>query len=183
MSIKHIMPEIKNYFKDQSLIVAELGILHGEGIPVFFDNLNINRYYGVDAFINYEENKDGSYQLMKNHGNTIYTNIKEKYKTTDKINIIKGFTSTVVNDFEDNFFDLVFIDAGHEYEQVSSDIKLWHNKVKENGILSGDDYFYPPVKRAVHEFIEKHDYKLYTSINKNPDKNYNYPWSWYIFKH
>jgi hypothetical protein len=181
MSISHIINEIKTHFNGKQIIVAELGILYGESIPLLLNNLNIHEYNGIDAFINYESNKDGSYELMKNHGNDIYNTIKNRYLHDKRVNIVKGFTNEVVHQFNDNYFDLVFIDAGHEYEQVSSDIELWSKKVKKNGILCGDDYFYPPVKRAVHEFIEKNNYKLFNSINKNPDVNHNYPWSWYVF--
>jgi predicted O-methyltransferase YrrM len=56
-------------------------------------------------------------------------------------------------EFSDEFFDLVFIDAGHSFEQVQADIKAWLPKVKEGGILAGHDYSvdWPGVIRAVYE--------------------------------
>ena len=52
--------------------------------------------------------------------------------------------------------------------------------MKSKGLFCGDDYFYPPVKQAIHEFISKHEFKLYNSVNKNPDPEHNDYWTWYI---
>ena len=49
--------------------------------------------------------------------------------------------------------DSVFIDASHEYEDVSADIQAWRALVKPGGLVAGHD-FWPPdpgVMRAVHE--------------------------------
>jgi len=181
MSIKHIIPELKAHFGDRQIKIAELGVLMGESIPIFLNNLNVEKYVGVDLFEPYEENKDGSYELMKHKGDTIYNELLNKYLNYKNIIIEKGYTDKVVEKYNDNYFDLIFIDAGHEYQQVSNDINLWYPKMKKLGIFSGDDYFYPPVKKSIHEFISKHNIKLYNSKNKNPDTNLNDYWSWYIF--
>lgn len=49
---------------------------------------------------------------------------------------------------------LVFIDGDHEYGAVRDDLKVWHSKLRSNGVLAGHDYslFRPGVIRAVHEF-------------------------------
>jgi hypothetical protein len=57
----------------------------------------------------------------------------------------------------DNIFDFIFIDAGHYYEDVLSDLNAWYPKLKEGGIISGHDYFtrvHPGVKYAVDDFFK-----------------------------
>jgi predicted O-methyltransferase YrrM len=181
MSINHIIPELKKHFRDRPIKIAELGVLRGQSIPIFLNNFNIEEYVGVDLFDCYEENKDGSYELMKTQGSMIYNSLELMYQNNSNIKFKIGLTNKVVQEFENKYFDLIFIDAGHEYPQVSQDIELWYPKMKKNGVFSGDDYFYPPVKKSVHEFINKHDIKLHNSIQKNPDANVNDYWSWYIF--
>lgn len=49
--------------------------------------------------------------------------------------------------------DLVYIDADHSYEAVSSDIDAWRPLVREGGWVTGHDFSdeYPGVKQAVFE--------------------------------
>jgi predicted O-methyltransferase YrrM len=53
----------------------------------------------------------------------------------------------VVDRFPDGYFDLVYVDAGHGYEDANSDIQAWRSKVRPGGILCGHDCI-----RAAHEF-------------------------------
>ena len=43
-------------------------------------------------------------------------------------------------DFEDNSIDAIYIDGNHSYEAVIEDIKNWSPKVKQGGLIIGDDY-------------------------------------------
>lgn len=47
--------------------------------------------------------------------------------------------------------DMVFIDAGHDYENALTDIHTWWPKIREGGYLCGHDYQhkFPGVMRAV----------------------------------
>jgi len=55
--------------------------------------------------------------------------------------------------YEDNLLDFVLIDAAHDYENVKNDIKHWYPKVKNGGVLAGDDYHHtwPGVMAAANE--------------------------------
>lgn len=71
--------------------------------------------------------------------------------------------------------DLIYIDAGHEYESVSRDIEMYWSLLSDAGLMILDDYIgYPGVTRAVNEFALKmglypigEDGKAILSKNKN----------------
>lgn len=77
----------------------------------------------------------------------------------DRARIIRANSEDAAKQIEDNFLDLVFIDADHSYEGCKRDIEAYWGKVKPGGIISGHDYandawkFGPMVKKAVDEFI------------------------------
>lgn len=72
----------------------------------------------------------------------------------DEISLIVASSVTACAFFEDRSIDWVHLDAGHDYESVTTDIAAWLPKLKRTGWLSGDDYDeqkWPEVVRAVTE--------------------------------
>lgn len=51
--------------------------------------------------------------------------------------------------------DLIYIDASHDYQSVYDDLNAWYPLLKEGGILSGDDWGYPDICKAVYQFAEE----------------------------
>ncbi len=76
--------------------------------------------------------------------------------------VFEGTTDEAANVTPDDL-DLVFIDADHSYKSVRADIANWLPKVKKGGVLAGDDFPFPDVKRAVKE-IFKDDFRVEASI-------------------
>ena len=57
-----------------------------------------------------------------------------------KTDIIVNFSVEASRQFNDGYFDFVYIDADHSYNGVTADLKAWYPKVREGGILAGHDY-------------------------------------------
>lgn len=71
--------------------------------------------------------------------------------------------------FDDKpFFDLLYIDAAHDYENVSRDFTLWSPKVRSGGIVAFHDAAipeYPDVARFLREVVEKDPgFELYADV-------------------
>lgn len=85
----------------------------------------------------------------------------EPYVTRGLLKIVKSDSARFAADYPGSV-DFVFIDAAHDYESVKADIEAWWPKVKEGGIIAGDDFWvrefsqapwaasYYPIWRAVH---------------------------------
>ena len=73
-----------------------------------------------------------------------------------QLHIVKTISLKASQLFEEEYFDLVFIDAGHQYQSVKEDIAAWLPLVKGDGLISGHDYgarHYPDVKKIVDEIF------------------------------
>ncbi len=101
-----------------------------------------------------------------------------KYKKN--INIIKGNSNKVLKEISLDKFDYVFLDGGHKYETVLSDLKSLRNVVVNKGIILCDDYdltYAPGVKRAIDEYVLLNNFNLkilnsrFAEISDNSTKN------------
>jgi len=75
--------------------------------------------------------------------------------------------------YDDESLDFVFIDAAHDYQSVKEDIEHWFPKIKYGGWISGDDYDWEGVNRAVEyhfgnkvTIIKSSHNNLNTSVDK-----------------
>ena len=82
----------------------------------------------------------------------------------------------VIPTFDDNYFDWLYLDAWHFYNEIKSQIELCLPKLKQGGILAGHDYQVVPkthscgVLRAVTEAVQDGLIKLIAFTNeKTPD--------------
>ena len=96
--------------------------------------------------------------------NTVLSN---NYGTFD---MIKDTSHNAANQFANGSIDFIMIDAGHSYEALMEDIKIWYNKVKPGGIISGDDYgVFHGVTQAADEYFYNQFQKGFRSfIRRKP---------------
>lgn len=80
---------------------------------------------------------------------TFYANVRQSglLKTIVPIRAKSVWAASFVKDG----LDFVFIDAGHEYEDVRDDIAAWLPKIRSGGMIAGHDYSatFPGVVKAV----------------------------------
>jgi predicted O-methyltransferase YrrM len=97
-----------------------------------------SKLYCIDPWEDYSE-----YSEYKNEQPTIYEtflrNIENSGKK-DKINIYRDYSHKKVGTFEDDFFDMIYIDGNHEPEYVLEDAVLSFRKLQKGGIMIFDDY-------------------------------------------
>lgn len=78
-----------------------------------------------------------------------------------QLKIMKMKSLEAIKIFPKGYFDLVYVDASHQYEDVLEDIKAWLPKVRKGGLMTGHDYNHPTrgdlagVTRAVDEIFGK----------------------------
>jgi hypothetical protein len=106
-------------------------------------------------------------------------------KYPERVKVIRDDCRNAVKEFEDSFFDFIYIDSNHEYRHVKRDIEDWYPKLKVGGIFSGHDYvkdYYSKhgvcgVKSAIDEFCAAKWIQLSVTLGTR-----RCPPSWYFVK-
>jgi len=152
--------------RGKNLVGVEIGVEKALNAESILRMLNIKRLFLVDPFFPYE----GAYwsenaSNMKAEIKIGYITDFEKAKQclsefTDKIVFIKQKSEQAVNFIPDDL-DFVYIDGDHSYEAVKKDIENYYPKVKIGGILGGHDFNMFDVSKAVREWVDKNNYKLF----------------------
>ena len=163
-------------------IVAELGVFEG-----FFSQmiLTINKpekLHLIDCWETQEDFDDLEKNINANNEKQEqrYDKVVNKFKKeieNNTVEIHRKYTNDAVNDFPDNYFDWIYIDADHRYNGVLSDLTLYLPKLKKDGMYAGDDYAdisYLGVIPAVKHFCKDFNFDIYKNFKCPTSQNYNF---------
>jgi hypothetical protein len=147
----------------KNLKICEVGVFKGDFSDFIYSNLKPKELHLIDIFkgVTHSGDKDGD-NITYTDLNESYNNLIEKYKNTN-VYIHKGLSLKVLNTFENNYFDIIYIDGDHFYESVKNDLNISYLKIKDGGVICGHDYEiknHKDVYVAVNEFCTQKQLKI-----------------------
>ena len=86
----------------------------------------------------------------------------------DVVESIEGDSVEVMNQFEDNYFDWIFIDTEHTEEQTNKELQVCKNKIKHDGYIALHDYI-----RYIR-VDDKNNYGVVDSVNRFLKENQDF---------
>mgnify|MGYP002626757629 CR=1 FL=1 len=92
---------------------------------------------------------------------TMFEQVRERFRGRTNVEFHRGYSDSVLTQFNDGYFDWVYIDGNHYYEYVRRDLDLAFQKVRPGGYITGDDYNWGedigfPVRRADKSSIQQY---------------------------
>lgn len=118
-----------------------------------------SKIYCIDPWEDYDE-----YPEYKTQQETIFQIFQTSIEPhKDKCKVIRGFSEEEVPYFEDEFFDIIYIDGNHETDYVYRDAILSLQKVKKGGYLVFDDYYvgaWDSVVKGVDMFLSDYKHRI-----------------------
>lgn len=144
-------------------VCAEIGVHEGEFSRRIFDTVEPKRLHLIDPW----KKGEGLFgQQAAREQATLdrrYAKVEQMFAeelAASRVQIHRNLSSEIHDDFEDSYFDWIYIDGNHAYEYVKQDLELYYPKVKAGGYMAGDDYgivgFWDNgVQRAVDEFVSR----------------------------
>lgn len=166
---RHSIRFMREYFHNKELVGAEIGVLRGANTLNLFRHLNIKKIYLIDPYMLYP-GIDGPQKVSMEK--TFNYAKQALYRYRDKCVFVKKLSNDAVDDVPNNL-DFIYIDGNHLYRYVKNDLSLYYPKVSKRGVVSGHDFDYPDVARAVMEFLGQ---KGITP------KTFGYPTDWWFIK-
>jgi len=160
-------PNLYRYFVQQlsdGSKIVEVGAWKGKSVAFLgVEIVNSGKKIAVDAVDTWNGTPDEEY-----HQNDVYVKTNTLYQLfLSNISTLSHIITPVrmpsldaAKQYADESIDVVFIDAGHTYEDVKADIVAWLPKVKRGGWLAGHDYPWSAndaVKKAVDESVSPID--------------------------
>lgn len=142
------MTEVKKYFPDgYPYIGAEIGVWEGEHSWIIQHRMSPKQLFLIDPW------KDmarfvGVYSADDEDALNF---VKETFSQWPGVSTVRLPSVEAAKTFPDKYFDFVYIDGAHDYENVLLDIKSWHPKIKSGAFLCGHDATYPEVMKAIRD--------------------------------
>jgi predicted O-methyltransferase YrrM len=139
-------------YQEKQIKILELGSYQGASAYLFLSFLKNSKITCVDSFTDLINLK------------LFEENLKE-FLIKERLVIIKSSTlSFFSREMKKNFYDIVYIDAGHGYSDLTIDIHCSFDQVVEGGIIIFDDYEWQNsnlmpmdknVRLAINDFLER----------------------------
>jgi hypothetical protein len=125
-------------------IVAELGVDQGDFTHSIYNINKPKKLYLIDTWES------------------------ERYNQNKMLFVIKKDSIIALKTFNNNYFDWIYIDTSHTYEQTLKELEISRLKIKKEGIISGHDYCQGNITknlsygviRAVNQFCIKYNYEM-----------------------
>lgn len=143
--------------------MAEIGCYAGESFEVFASSGRVDRFIAIDPWVlqyHCDEvaavDECGFVEAERAFDEAV---VRHPEVEVVKLRMRSASSASLV---PDGSLDLVYIDGGHDYETVLSDLLVYPAKVRPGGIIAGHDYKsgWPGVERAVGEILGRPD-KIY----------------------
>jgi hypothetical protein len=119
---------------------VEVGTWKGDFAKIILKSWN-GTLYMVDPWRGLGEEYDDSSNMVNDaHANAYHETMNSIKGYENRAFMLRGLSNELVNLFQDDSLDFVYIDGNHAYDFVVEDINLWFPKVKKGGLVMGHDY-------------------------------------------
>ena len=129
---------LKHVNVDETKVCCEIGVLNGGFSEWIIGNLKPDILFLVDPWITYD-NYDDANNSKQEEQDDRYSSVCEKFKDVNEVKIKRLKSESFLSSFENEFFDLIYIDGDHRFTGVLSDLILSSVRVKKGGYIVVDD--------------------------------------------
>lgn len=150
----------------QGGVGAEIGVQRGLLTHVLLHVLRPSKIHLIDPW--YKLGREWPWAIGNRSTTQALANLMREFEdelSSGAMDIHVGFDLDVLPAFPENYFDWVYLDTSHTYEDTCKELQLLKRTVKADGIIAGDNCESDPrhafhgVYRAVEEFVSTQGYE------------------------
>lgn len=154
--------------------IAEVGVLGGDLSNWFLQNLDPVELHLIDLY-NCADFPGRDRFTKRQHENFIHERFDTEIRSK-QVYIKKGYSWDSLETYPSDYFDIIYIDAAHDYNSVRKDLEASGDKIKDEGYIVMNDYIMYDhlamskygVVEATNEFCIKNDWEfLYYAFHPN----------------
>jgi hypothetical protein len=97
-----------------------------------------DKLYCVDPYIQYLEFEDSLNDSEKLAQAREVAHVRMA-PFGNRVSFIEDFSVNAAKHFADNSVDFIYIDGNHAYKFVTQDLEAWYPKLRQGGLMAGDD--------------------------------------------
>ena len=139
---------------NSDMVACEIGSFAGVSSRLIASY--VKQLYCVDAWATYPDVSDEHLIEGEKRFDIVAAEVPNMVK-------LKLDSVLALSAFSDKYFDFIYIDGWHAYEQVKKEIQVAITKIKDGGIIAGHDYLnIPDVAKAVNEIFSGYEIETYS---------------------
>lgn len=119
--------------------LAEIGVFRGDFAISLLRQFRPYMLYLIDPYegsISSGDQDGNNVEIYE--GDQLYHQVKHRFLHYPNVTLLRT-KSTVLENFGDNEFDLIYIDGDHSYDGVTYDLQVAYKKIKHMGWICGHD--------------------------------------------
>lgn len=147
-SRRHLWRKILEYANVRTMV--EVGVWQGNFAKFILERCEfIERYYMIDPWARLPDwNKP--YNVGQKKFDEVYDEAMKKTGfASEKRIVLRGRTSEVIGQIPDHSLDFAYIDGDHTLRGITIDLIKLLPKIRENGLIGGDDFTTNPWQHGV----------------------------------
>lgn len=154
--------------------IAEVGVLAGDLSEWMLNQMNPTELHLIDIY--HCDDFPGHHRFRKSGNYQFVFNRFEKEIAAGRVLLKKGNSWDMLATYPDGYFDLIYIDAAHDYRSVRNDLEASRKKIKPDGYIVMNDYIMYDhlanipygVVQATNEFCITYNWELlYFAFHSN----------------